>query len=94
MLVILRICVCSLAVYFLAGGLVQFSVVNNFWQCDTDTSVSNPADDDRPNDDIVLPGLKMMGNLGVLTALPAHSLHRLSRSLSPLLPPPQILKLV
>jgi len=93
MLVILRICVCSLAVYFLAVGLVQFSVIDNFWQCDTNTSVSDPADDDRPDDDIVLPGLEMMGDPGVLAALPAHSLHRLSRSLTPLLPPPQIIKI-
>jgi hypothetical protein len=93
MLVILRICVCSLAVYFLVGDLVKFSVAGDFWQIATETSASDPAYDDRPDDSFILPGLEMMGDPGVLTAPSSHSLHRLSRPISPLLPPPQILEL-
>ena len=72
---------------------MQFSVAGDFWQIATETSASDPADDDRPDDSFILPGLEMMGDPGVLTAPSSHSLHRLSRPISPLLPPPQILEL-
>jgi len=88
--VIVRICVCILAVCFLFGGLAPSGEAGISWQLVVEPGAFDAGCEDGPEEDFINLGLNSLGFSELLTALPAYSVCRLARDPNPLFPPPRI----
>ena len=89
--IILLLCIGSLTAHFLADSLGQLNVLNSYRQDIFDNHASGPVESAEDLDDsFIIPALSQAGDPGALRfAGSGASLYWMSRTLSPLLPPPK-----
>jgi hypothetical protein len=89
--IILLLCIGSLTAHFLADSLGQLNVLNSYRQDIFDNHASGPVESAEDLDDgFIVPALALAGGPGAFRFARSDArLYWMSRTLSPLLPPPK-----